>query len=115
MSIAMISTGLLAAYVFDLQDQLKTETAEKITYQNRYNSALKRANAASAEQSNYQSKYYYAYLELSFYERNIAFVVDGSDYYHTRDCIYYKNADSYWAYNVEAAKSRGYKQCPYCH
>jgi len=39
---------------------------------------------------------------------------DGSDYYHAYGCTHH-NSDEFWAYNVEAAKGRGYKPCTYCH
>lgn len=52
--------------------------------------------------------------DLSFYTGKIGFVVEDSDHYHTRDCYVYKQADSFWAYNVEYCAYLGYTPCPIC-
>lgn len=56
-------------------------------------------------------------LEKSlFLDSSIAFIVDNNtSVYHTYDCFNFKNATSYWAYNIEAAKSKGYSECWFCH
>ena len=52
--------------------------------------------------------------DLSFYTSKIGFVVEDSDHYHTRDCYVYKQADSFWAYNIEYCAYLGYTPCPIC-
>lgn len=56
------------------------------------------------------------WLDDSFFLfTNIAIVYDdGTDYYHAYGCDHH-SSDMFWAYNIEAAKSRGYSPCPYCH
>lgn len=52
---------------------------------------------------------------LDFTDSHAAFVPnDGSNYYHTGDCIYF-DKNSFMVYNVNTAKARGYEPCPYCH
>lgn len=54
--------------------------------------------------------------KADFLDAHIAFVVSDDAYaYHTYDCHFFQNCDSFWAYNIEAAKSRGYAPCQVCH
>lgn len=64
---------------------------------------------SSAEESNR------VLLEKSaFFDAHVAFVEnDGTDYYHNYSCPYFKK-QSYWAYSINLAISRGYTACPYC-
>ena len=112
-SICVISIG--AFQFFELQEQLETETAKKIQYYDSYYQYKMMYNNLQSKDSSYQSDYWDAVHDLYWYENHIAFVVDGSDYYHTKNCYSFKNADEYWAYNIEAAKSKGYSKCPFCH
>ena len=52
--------------------------------------------------------------DLYFYNKHVVFVSDdGTKIYHKVDC--YKFDSSYfWAYNTEAAKSKGYTPCSWC-
>lgn len=52
--------------------------------------------------------------ESAFLRHNIGFIVDGSDYYHNCRCGEIKNADRYWAHNIEFCESLGYAPCPNC-
>lgn len=62
------------------------------------------------------SKYNRAYRKANFLDEHIAFVTNPyADYYHTYSCPTFQNADSYWAYNIEAAETNGYSPCPRCH
>lgn len=52
---------------------------------------------------------------VDFSDAHAAFVPnDGSNFYHTGDCIYF-DKNSFMVYNVNTAKARGYEPCPYCH
>ncbi|MDY4785511.1 hypothetical protein [Pygmaiobacter massiliensis] len=63
----------------------------------------------SVLKSQYQDK-------SDFLTDKIAFVVsDDAECYHTYDCFIFQNAPEYWAYNTEAAISRGYRPCKLCH
>ena len=51
----------------------------------------------------------------NFLMNHIGFVVDGSPYYHTYECIMFRTADEYWAHNIEYCEYIGYTECPVCH
>lgn len=54
--------------------------------------------------------------KADFLDEYIAFVVSDDAYaYHTYDCHFFQNCDSFWAYNIEAARSKGYSPCKVCH
>lgn len=54
--------------------------------------------------------------KADFLDAHIAFVVSDDAYaYHTYDCHFFQNCDSFWAYNIEAARSKGYSPCKVCH
>lgn len=54
--------------------------------------------------------------KADFLDAHIAFVVSDDAYaYHTYDCHFFQNCDSFWAYNIEAARSKGYSPCEVCH
>lgn len=54
--------------------------------------------------------------KADFLDAHIALVVSGDGYaYHTYDCHFFQNCDSFWAYNIEAARSKGYSPCKVCH
>lgn len=56
----------------------------------------------------------YLLINHSFYEKYVVFVSDdGTNRYHKYPCRYF-DTSSFWAYNTEAAKGKGYKACPYC-
>ncbi len=50
-----------------------------------------------------------------FVDAHVAFIEnDGTGYYHVYSCPHFKE-ESYWAFSVNLAISRGYTPCPYCH
>lgn len=50
-----------------------------------------------------------------FMDKHIAFVVNKEgNVYHTYDCQYFKEAESFWAYNVNQAENLGYRPCKKC-
>lgn len=57
---------------------------------------------------------YYIQNKLNFFDSNIVFVIDGyGNYYSDYDCMIARvgnNRYNYWAYNKEAAVSKGYKE-----
>ena len=51
---------------------------------------------------------------LAFYEEYAACVNEGSTLYHKYGCDYF-DASSFWIYNTDQAKEKGYRACPRCH
>ena len=52
--------------------------------------------------------------EIIFYDKHIVFIEDdGTKKYHKYDCQKFVGS-SFWAYNLESAKSKGYKPCSLC-
>jgi hypothetical protein len=69
-----------------------------------------------AEKSTLEDELYDAEQKSDFLDDNIALVPDdGTNLYHTYDCIYFTRSSGYWAYNTENAIWQGYYACPYCH
>ena len=54
-------------------------------------------------------------LETMWYEQNAGICTVEGKKYHTYNCFYWKDSDSFWIFNTEAAKQRGYEPCSYCH
>ncbi len=57
---------------------------------------------------------FYVRNKLNFFDENVVFQLEGyGKYYYTYDCVMKKtngNEYSYWAYNIDAAKSKGLKK-----
>ena len=52
---------------------------------------------------------------VDFVDDYVVFVEDdGTNYYHKYECYRFKG-DYFWAFNLNAARDKGYKACPYCH
>lgn len=51
--------------------------------------------------------------DLYFYEAYAVCVDDNDSFYHRPGCEYFDDS-SFYIYNTEAAKARGYSECPYC-
>lgn len=52
--------------------------------------------------------------EIDFYDEFVVFVEDdGTNLYHNYDCYKFK-AESFWAFNIDAAKDEGYDPCSLC-
>lgn len=66
--------------------------------------------------TSYSSEEYWKYREVAaFYLNHAGLTVDGDDkYYHRVDCPTFEDKYSYLMYNIEAAKSEGYIECPIC-
>ncbi len=56
------------------------------------------------------------YIDLAnFVDECVVFIEDdGTNLYHKYECSRFKG-EGFWAFNVETAKVRGYKECPQCH
>ncbi len=52
--------------------------------------------------------------EYNFYHNHAAIVTEYGYRYHHYDCYHLDDADSFWIYNTEAAKSQGYTPCKDC-
>lgn len=60
-----------------------------------------------------QVKYNKIINEYEFYEYYAVCVNEESPYYHNYSCDKFESS-SFWIYNIEAAKGRGYDPCPKC-
>lgn len=80
----------------------------------RIDSLIRELNNAYDTQDNYLDYYAKAKSKLYFYERHVVFVSDdGTNLYHKCDCEDFDDS-SFWAFNTEQAKSKGYvahKKC----
>ena len=56
----------------------------------------------------------YMKSKINFFDDTVVFVIEGyGNYYSNYDCMLQRTGNSeysYWAYNIEAAKSKGYKE-----
>lgn len=64
--------------------------------------------------SNLQSAKYKAESDLDYLSAHAAFVTETGAKYHKYNCYHLSNSKSFWIYNVEAAKSKGYTACSDC-
>lgn len=104
----------------NLSTELSNKDSEIIRLNYSKTTLTEENNDLKTELENYKSKYANSIIDRIGYDflvSNIAFVVDNynSKYYHTYECLKFKNCDSYWAYNIEAARAEGYLPCPICH
>lgn len=61
------------------------------------------------ESFDYEEYYEEARETVDWFTKNIAFVVDDDHYYyHSYTCDSFENCNTFWAYNVEAARAKGY-------
>lgn len=93
--VLLVVAGLLVSTLYLGKRSENAALEETITALEKDNSKLRRA--------------------VDFTDAHAAFVPnDGSNYYHTGDCIYF-DKNSFMVYNVNTAIARGYEPCPYCH
>lgn len=100
-----------------LSDQLvKANEWEKKynSLKSKYDSLLIENQVMESEYDAMADEYLYAIERSGFLMNSIGFIVNGSGYYHTYDCTMFKNADEFWAHNIEYCEYLGYYQCPYC-
>lgn len=94
-------------YELEHANEELTKNAQDIT---RERNLLEHENDDLAQTMNNYYDYYY------FLQNNIALVIDpNGGVYHTFGCHFFQNCDTYWAYNVELAESKGYRPCEVCH
>ncbi len=62
----------------------------------------------------WKEKYFSVLDKARFLDNHIAIVTNGGEKYHRYDCQYVKGKN-FFAYNSEAAKSRGYTPCSVCN
>lgn len=71
-------------------------------------------NAVRSRLSDQRSRNWELEKEVGFYQEHIALVNEDDKYYHKQNCDYFDDS-SFWAYNTEQAKSKGYSACPKCY
>ena len=85
----------------DLKEQVSTK-------QSTINTLHSRINALERDVKSYK--------ELSAFVNNYVVFIedDGTKRYHKFECDKFVG-ESFWVYNIEAAKSNGYRECQLCH
>lgn len=121
--LAIVCIGLgsfcvsLVAQTNDLDAQIAALTKENNKIQLQYENVLKEKKELKLKYDDLDSKlgstYYYKWKYMAISEK-IGFIVNGSKYYHRDTCNTYRNADEYWAHNIEYCKYLGYSECPSC-
>lgn len=112
----LISTVALSIATYTANQQAKDLQATVKELKNENFELQKDIIHKDGEIDDLTSKYNRAYRKANFLDEHIAFVTNSyADYYHTYSCPTFQNADSYWAYNIEAAEANGYSPCPRCH
>lgn len=71
-------------------------------------------NSVRSRLSDQRSRNWELEKEVGFYQEHIALVNEDDKYYHKQSCDYF-DASSFWAYNTEQAKNKGYSACPKCY
>lgn len=109
------------AQVDDLNARI-TELEKKVAEQERQINVYKRNESSYRGQlsskddtiENLREKNNLMNNEIAFYDRHVVFIADdGTRKYHNYSCEYL-DLSYFWAYNVEAARDRGYKPCSHC-
>lgn len=109
--ILSVLTVCLAAYAVYLNWEIKQVTAE---YEELLSTRNKTISQYSSQVWSLKSDISRLEREIEFYDEHIVFVPnDGTNLYHNYDCWKWRGS-SFWAYNIDAAKSRGYSACSYC-
>ena len=105
--ISLIANMVLAVNVADLDRAYGINRDKVENYEDRIDGYLDKINDLKNEIDGLEN-------DLYFYDKYVVFVSDdGTNIYHKVDC--YKFDSSYfWAYNVEAAKGKGYRPCSWC-
>ncbi|MGN0173984.1 MAG: zinc ribbon domain-containing protein [Acutalibacteraceae bacterium] len=91
------------------QLQTKFEQQEKIK-----NDYISLCNKKTSQITKLQSRLYVLEDKSDFMDDYIEIVGVDKYYYHKYGCDYLDDS-SFWAFNSEAAKSKGYHKCPHCH
>ena len=88
---------------------------ENISSLEKTNASLKEKNEGLKEENEQYYDYWVeSFNEIAFYDEYVVFVEDdGTNLYHKYDCSKF-TGDSFWAFNVDAAKDEGYKPCSRC-
>ena len=84
-------------------------------YKRVYEFHRNKANELKVENDQYYEYWVSTFEQIDFFDRFVVFVEDdGTNKYHKYECSKFKG-DSFWAFNIDAAKDEGYTACPYCH
>ena len=114
--VSLVANGILLLAIIILIVLYVTQTVPK----KEYDSMISRKDSIIQEKSfnldlllDGQSAFYVR-NKLNFFDENVVFQLEGyGKYYYTYDCVMKKtngNEYSYWAYNIDAAKSKGLKK-----
>ena len=89
--------------------------AELKEYKNLYSDQTDKIKDLEEKNEKLLGDFSKASWEAFWYEQHAGICTPGGNKYHTYDCYHWKNSDSFWIYNIEAAEQRGYEPCLDCH
>jgi TolA-binding protein len=115
--IAELNTQIqdLTNHVTELEDAVSEQERQINVYKR--NEWSYRSQLASKDDTieNLREKNNLMSSKIAFYDWAVVVVPNnGSKKYHKHGCSYLDLSDGFWAYNSEAAESRGYKPCSHC-
>ncbi len=87
-------------YILTLENKLQSTQESLDTYKESYKSLLAENNSTKKE--------------LYFWDNYAVIVTEAGSKYHRYGCYHLDDCKSFWIYNIEAAKSRGYTPCLDC-
>lgn len=114
--IVLFTIVLLAAIaLFHVQSIAKTN-ARIASLESSLEASKDQLDKALESVAHYKDLYFKDHEKAVFLDNKIALIVNPyGEVYHRYDCHHFQNSNSYWAYNIEAAESRGYRPCAICH
>lgn len=114
--IVLFTIILLAAIaLFHAQSIAKTN-ARIASLESSLEASKDQLDKALESVAHYKDLYFKDHEKAVFLDNKIALIVNPyGEVYHRYDCHHFQNSNSYWAYNIEAAESRGYRPCKVCH
>lgn len=109
----LATVGLTAGVIYldtklaSVNEELTVANKEKNSLEHKLTTAQNQADSYFSEKNDLQK-------ELFFYEAYAVCVNDDSPYYHKPECDYFDDS-SFYIYNVDTARAKGYTECPYCY
>lgn len=113
-AVFMISTVIFAGYLYSVNSKYEELNAKINSLETTIEQKDDKISRLDTEISNQRGSIRALENELFFYDAYAVCVDDNDSYYHKPDCIYFDDS-SFYIFNVESAKARGYSECPYCY
>lgn len=113
-AVFMISTVILSTSLITVNSKYEELNAKINSLETTIEQKDDKISRLDTEISNQRGSIRALENELFFYDAYAVCVDDNDSYYHKPDCIYFDDS-SFYIFNVESAKARGYSECPYCY